>query len=93
MYRELTGIWAYASGTNGTVQVPAGSTVLQIVAWATTGSPTVTINGGASIPVPNSANGYPLTLRFLHDLVQAVGGSTGAQIVFSGTAGYFVEYV
>ena len=94
MYREITGIWAYQAGGSGgaTVQVPPGAIVLQIVAWASSGSPTITINGGSAFAIP--ATSEPVALRFQHDLVMANGSGSGAAIVFSSAvAGYFVEYM
>ena len=91
MYRELSGNWAYQAGANGTAQIPASAIVLQVWAWASSGSPTVTINGGSAIPLPTTS--APIELRFLHDLVKARGASTGAEVVFSSDVkGYFVEY-
>jgi len=91
MYPAITGIWGYAAGANGTVQVPPGSTVLQIIAWSSGGSPTVTVFGGSAIPLP--ATSEPFVMRFNTDLVQARGAGAAAAIVFSsGVTGYFVEY-
>lgn len=90
MYREISGTWAYAAGSSGTVTIPSSAVILAVWAWASTGSPTVSIFGGSSIPIP--ANSQPMVLRFLHDLVKTSGASTNAEIVFTGTAGYFVEY-
>lgn len=91
MYRELSGKWSYAAGSSGTVTIPSSANVLAIWAWASTGSPTVAIFGGTAIPIP--ATGQPVRLQFMHDLVHAQGTSGAAQIVFTATAGYFVEYV
>lgn len=90
MYRELVGKWGYVAGTAGTVTVPPSAIVLAVWAWASTGSPTVAIFGGTAIPIP--ATGEPMVLRFLHDLLHADGAGAAAQIVFTGTSGYFVEY-
>ncbi|HEX4335764.1 MAG TPA: hypothetical protein VH062_07605 [Polyangiaceae bacterium] len=86
----IQGTWRYAAGTAGTVNLPTGATVRQIVCHATTAG-TVTILGGASVPVPAGAT---LELRFPHDSLaagQVPGGS--AAIVFTGTDSYFVESV
>lgn len=91
MYRELVGgKWGQATGVSGTVTVPSSAIVLSIWAWASTGSPTVQFYGGTAIPIP--ANSTPIHLQFMHDLNQAHGVGANAQIVFTGTAGYFVEY-
>jgi hypothetical protein len=86
IYRFLQGsTWQYAAGASGTVTIPAGSFILQIVAHSAAAG-TVAIFGGTAIPV--GSNG--IALRFMHDLV--VPGGT-ATVVFVGTDSYFVEYV
>jgi len=90
---DVRGTWGYAAGTSGTVIVPAGATVLQIVVHATAASATATIFNGASVPVIAGAN--PVTITFPHGLL-AAGNNTavaGSQnIVFTGTDQFFVEY-
>jgi hypothetical protein len=92
-YHDLVGTWGYASGTNGTVTIPAGAQVLQIIVHATS-SGTMTIFGGSSIPV--IAGALPVSFRFIHTLVAAGNNAvnSGSQnIVLSGTDSYFIEYV
>lgn len=82
------GTWAYAAGASGEVDIPAGASVRQIMAW---GGGTVTIFGGQAIPVTTQ----PFVLRFDHDLVQATrnnDSSGNLKLLFTGTTGYFVEY-
>lgn len=92
-YHDLIGTWAYASGTAGTVTIPPGAQVLQIIVHATS-SGTMTIFGGSSIPI--IATALPQAFRFIHTLV-ASGNNTvnsGSQnIVLSSTDSYFIEYV
>jgi hypothetical protein len=79
---NLTGTWGYLAGSSGTATVPAGGKVLGIAAHATTAG-SLTINGGASVPVPANV-GAALTPN---------GNLVAPSIVFSGTDSYFVEYV
>jgi hypothetical protein len=89
MWRGLIGTPGYAAGTSGTVTVPAGATVYLIVAHASSGAATVTIFGGAAIPIINGA--APLELQFLHDLYTA--NTNSAAIAFVNTDSYAVFYV
>lgn len=89
MWRELVGTWGYKAGTNGTVEIPAGATIIQIVAFASASDGAVSIFGGDSIPVPL---GRVIALNFNHTLLQS--RSSNADIVFSSNiSSYFVEYV
>lgn len=76
------GTWAYYGGAAGTITVAAGQRVLSISCHSTTGG-TLTINGGASIPVPANVG---FAINPLGNLVAPV-------IVYSGTDSYFVEVV
>lgn len=87
---ELNGTPGYLAGSSGTATVPPGASVLQVIATATAGGATLSIFGGASIPVPAGA---PLILDFHHRLFQAIGTGASAQIATSGTASYFIHYV
>jgi hypothetical protein len=92
VYRELVGTWGYSAGTAGTVTVPAGAIVLQIIVHATSAA-SMTIFGGASITI---IAGEDNAFRFLHGLLQSQNNSTtsGSQnIVFTSTDKYFVEWV
>lgn len=87
----IQGTWRYAAGTSGTVTLPKGATVKQIVAHASAGGASFTIFNGSSIPVPSGAT---ITLRQIHD--QAGAGQTPGgdlTIVFTGTDMYFVESI
>jgi hypothetical protein len=86
----IQGTWRYAAGVSGTVTLPAGATVKQIVVHATTPG-SMTIFGGASIPL---AAGASPAFRFGHNV--CVAGETpggGLTIVFTGTDSYFVESI
>ena len=87
MWTDLRGAWTYGTGTNGALTLPAGARVLSIQAQAA-GAASVSIFGGAAIPLGTSG----LSLRFNHTLVQAQSVKS-RDIVFTGTTGYFVEYV
>lgn len=86
----IYGKFAYFAGASGTVTIPNGATVKQIVVHSSVGG-TVTIFGGQSIPV---IAGSGFALRMVHD--QCVGGQTaggGGTIVFTGTDSYYVETI
>lgn len=75
----LRGTSSYFAGTSGTVAIPAGARVVSIAAHATSAS-SVTIFGGASIPIP-AGNGFS----------DGYSGFVGAgNIVFTGTDSYYV---
>lgn len=88
MWRELVGTWAYAAGASGTVTIPKGAMIVQIVAIDTAGGGTVVIFGGTAIPITPAV---PLVLRFNHDLCNSK--NSAQDIVFTGTDSYFIEYV
>jgi hypothetical protein len=86
----MQGKYTYAAGASGTVTLATGATLKQIVAHSTAGG-TITIFGGASIPI---IAGTAIALRFIHD--NAVAGETStasAAIVFTGTDSYYVETI
>lgn len=86
----MQGKFTYYAGASGTVTLPAGATVKQIVAHSTTGG-TVTIFGGSAFPVI-AATG--VALRFIHDnCVSKETSSNSADIVFTGTDAYYVETI
>jgi hypothetical protein len=81
---DESGVWGYASGTNGTVTVGANRRILQISVVATALlDATFTINAGQTITVPKNTS---LTVSPRANL-------TNPTIVFTGSASYFVEYV
>ena len=87
--RDLSGsTWAYKAGASGTVTVPAGARILQIVAHST-GAASVAIFGGDAIPIITGAG--PTRIVFDHELVVSKTGAT--DVVFTGTDSYFIEYV
>lgn len=73
---------AYAAGVAATVSVPAGAQVTMISAHATTAA-TITIGGGATIPLP--AN-----MGFADGSTPYVGPLA---IVFTGTDSHYVAWV
>lgn len=92
MYRELQGEWTYQAGASGTFTVPSGARVLSVIASAATGGGggTLTIFGGASIPI---GAGETKELRFLHALCIPKPGVGGTAIVATGTDSVFIEQV
>lgn len=86
MYK-LTGTHEYASGASGTVTLPEGAVLLQIVATGATGAK-VSIFGGSDVPLPSTLS---YVFRFLHRLF--VAPSSNKTIVFTSTTSYFVEYI
>lgn len=91
-WQGLHGRSSYLSGSSGTVQIPSGASILQIVAHCTTGPGSIVVFGGASIPL---ISGQQLALAFRHVNFQAQGAAAQAstEIVFTGTDSYFVEIV
>lgn len=86
----MQGKFIYYAGAAGTVTLPAGATVKQIIAHSSAGG-TVTIFGGTAVPV---IAGTGVAFRFNHDnAVAAETSSGGATIVFSGTDSYYVETI
>ena len=77
------GTWGYYAGVSGTAQLAAGERVLGIAAHSSGSGATVSISGGANIPVPT---GVGLCLN-------PEGTLQGARIIFTGTDSYFVEVV
>lgn len=87
----IAGKYAYFSGASGTIAVPTGATVKQIVVHSTAGG-TIVIFGGASIPV---IAGTAIALRMNHDacVSKQTPPSGGGDIVFTGTDSYYVETI
>lgn len=79
---NVTGTWAYAAGTSGTVTLPAGSKVLQISATSLLGG-SFTVNGGAAITIPANQQ-FTLEPR---------GNLVAPTLVFTSTTAFVVEYV
>lgn len=77
-----TGTWSYYGGSVGTVAVSAGQRVIGIAAHATTAG-SMSINGGASVPIPaNSSLDW-----------EPHGNLVAPSITFTGTDSYVVEVV
>jgi hypothetical protein len=85
--------FSYASGANGTVNVPSGKVVTRIACIATADGATLTITpgganqtgvAGSSIPVPVEGGWFGLSM------LGELGG--GTVLVFAGTASYLVTY-
>jgi len=86
----VQGKFIYYAGASGTVALPPGATVKQIIVHSTAGG-TVTIFGGTAIPII-AATG--VALRFIHDhCVAKETASNNADIVFTGTDSYYVETI
>lgn len=81
--KRESGTWAYLAGVSGTSAVPVGGRVLSVGALGGAGAGSVTINGGASIPIPA---GTPWSLEPKGNLVSPT-------FVFTGTQSFTVEYV
>jgi len=90
MWHTLSGILAQYAGTSGTVTLRPGAVVLLVVAHASSVNATVSILGGASIPVVNGAP--PLVIPMLHTLLKVDSGNAGT-IVFTSTDSYYVQAV
>lgn len=90
-WHTLIGTPGYAAGTTGTATIPAGSILILLTAHASAASATVSIFGGAAIPVPAAGTQY-LTLQFNHTLFQANSVNSG-QIIFTNCDHYFVHWV
>lgn len=87
----MIGKFTYYAGASGTVTLPSGATVKQIVVHSTAGG-TVTIFGGAAIPI--IAGTGTIAFRFGHDnLVARQTASGSGDIVFAGTDSYYVETI
>lgn len=85
---QTYGNWAYAAGASGTVTLPEGAVVLQIVAYSTAGG-TIAIFGGTAIPVI-------ATTQFSRHPVEPslmVAKQSANTIVFTTTTSYYVEYL
>lgn len=84
-YRSLVGTWHYDAGASGTITLPNGAFIIQILF---TGG-TCSIFGGDVIPSPGTAPGH---LEFPHDGARAKVGDPNT-VVFVGTTSFFVEWV
>lgn len=89
-WHELLGTIGQAAGAAGTVTLPSGACLILITVHATTAG-TFTIFGGPSVAV--IANAAPIFIEFNHTLWQASGSGTAAQIVFTGTDHYWLNWV
>lgn len=86
MWNELRGKWTYKAGASGTVTLPKGAAILQIVTEGA-GAATCTIFGGDAIPCTSAA---PKRLAFNH--LTALSKPGAQDVVFTGTVSYFIEY-
>jgi hypothetical protein len=93
MWHELYGPYAYLAGASGTVTVPSSAIVTKIIVHSSAGG-SMTIFGGASITLPAAtAAGPPWVFDFMHDNVRPHGSGASAQIVFTTTESYYIEYI
>lgn len=81
------GVWDYRAGASGSVTIPDGGRVLGIAVCTIQAGATVVIDGGDAIPIPwvdGTVQGVEIAPR---------ANLVAPTIVFSGTAGYVVEFV
>lgn len=76
------GTFNYYAGASGTVVASSGQRILSFSCHSTTGG-SMTINGGASIPIPAGV-GFAINL---------LGNLVAPTVVFTGTDSYFVQVV
>ena len=88
---STSGVVGYAAGASGAAQVPPGAFITTVIAHSS-GAGSMTIFGGASVPIVAT---QILQLYFSHQLWQAQGatGQASTEVLFTGTDSYFVEYV
>ena len=96
MWHSLVGTFGYLSGSSGTVTVPAGAVVMQILVHSSTfpGGGTMTIFNSQTIPIIANTTGL-LEFRMNHTLMQSQNNTTTAgsqNIVFTNTDTYYIEY-
>ena len=87
MWNEIRSNVVRYAGTSGTVTVPPGGHVLQIIAHSSNASGTVVIFGGTAIPLPN-VNSY---WRYQPQHLVTTAQATNNTIVFTLTQSYLVE--
>jgi hypothetical protein len=91
MWNEISsGRASYLAGTSGTATVPANACVVGVMAHASGAGASVTILGGASIPIV--ANAPPLYIPIQH-LLFAATSAASRDVVFTGTDSYAVFYI
>ena len=78
------GEYQYKAGVSGTVVIPAGASIRSWSAFALAAGGTVSIAGGDNIPVPTNG-------AVEGDFIESISAST--TFIFTGTSGYFIEYV
>lgn len=78
----------YAAGASGTVTLPSGAVLIKVLCRSSAGG-TLTIFGGASIPIIANAASFDLDLKHANFVAQG----TANTLVFTGTDSYFVHYV
>lgn len=90
---DLKGAVKTFSGTSGTCTFPSGSRILQIVFSG--GTMTIPTGDGSTLQTVTGVAGQFWYLEEHHAsrVLQGASGSSQLQIVFTGTASYFVEYV
>jgi hypothetical protein len=89
MWNELVGTYVKTGGTAGTVTLPSGASVVSITAVDTGGGGTIVLFGTTIVLTA----AVPFQIRMNHRLCTAASSGAGADIVFTGTDSYFVEYV
>lgn len=87
MWNEIRANVVQYAGAAGSVTIPPGGHVLQIIAHSSNALGTVAILGGTAIPLPNVAAYWRYQPQHLSTTAQA----TGNTIVFTLTDSYLVE--
>ena len=87
MWNEIRSNVVRYAGVAGTVTVPPGGHVLQIIAHSSNASATVQIFGGTAVPLPN-VNAY---FHYQPQHLSTTAQATSNTIVFTLTQSYFVE--
>jgi hypothetical protein len=88
-WHDLIGTIGQAAGTAGTVTLPSGAALLLLTVHSTAGG-SFTLFGGPSVAV--IATAAPIFIEFNHTLWQAEGGGSAAQIVFTNTDHYWLNW-
>ena len=82
--RDFTGEWLYHAGIVGNLSVPVSERVVGIIAYASNGGASFTINGGDIIPIPTNV-GVVINPRGILE--------GPVEFVFTATELFFVETV
>lgn len=92
MWNELVGTLTYQAGVSGTFTLPLGAKVTQIIVQGGGGAGSLTIFGGASIPLVANATWHAQENHQLMVPVPAASNLGTQDIVATGTASVYIEY-